>query len=194
MERRIFLRTTATGLIATPLLVTTASAKKQKDYRKRPFKNSLKGTEWEGKETTSPDIQHPYFPDKAWEKTIPNYLEYNRMREDTGATRSNEMIAKHEPHLKLAGNRSDAMVDFVNTLKHPHVHNHWWSWVEIWDGKAPPTVVHVNAPAENETLYGQDGVNFFAWLYTQKPLENDIVRVRAYCVTHGLFTKYEKIA
>lgn len=195
MERRSFLRTTATGLVVAPaaLAAGCASTTAHAAYKGKPFKGSLKGTEWEGLETTSPDVQHPYFTDKTWEATIPEYLEYNRIREDTLGRRSDEMIIKHEPHLKVAGNRSDSMVDFINTLKHPHVHNHWWSWVELWDGKTQPTVINILAPKEGETLYGPEGIQFFAWLYTPRPFGNDVVRVRAYCVTHGLFTKYEKI-
>ncbi len=193
MERRLFLRNAAAGLAITPVLVQSGCAALSAGTSGKPLKGALLGTQYEGLETTGPEVQHPYFTDPAWEKAIPNYLEYNRVREDTNGRRSDEMILKHEPHLKLAGNRSDSMVDFVNPIKHPHVHNHWWSWIELWDGKTAPSVVNILAPKAGETLYGPDGIQFFAWLYAQKPFENDVIRIRAYCVTHGLFTKYETI-
>ncbi len=193
MERRTFIRNTIAGLAVTPVLLQTGCAASKANAAGKPFKGSLLGTQYENLEATGPEITHAYFTDSTWEKTIPNYMDYNRVREDTNGKRGDQMLIKHEPHLKLAGNRSDSMVDFVNTVKHPHVHNHFWSWVELWDGKNAPVAVNILAPKEGEALYGPDGVQFFAWLYAQKPFEGDTVRIRAYCVTHGLFTKYEKI-
>ncbi|MEW6775873.1 MAG: hypothetical protein AB1405_06245 [Bdellovibrionota bacterium] len=194
-SRRDFLHVVGAGILAAPFLAPWIVPAGTLDLSGKPFKGSLLGTKYEGMETTAAEVQHAYFADEKWEKKAPAFMEYNAAREDNNAKRSEMNLKKHDPQIQIGGNRAELTVDFKNKALdpkdlHPHAAGHWWSWFEIWDNASDPAWIFVHEPAEGETRWGKAGVDFGAQLFLKNPLKGNLIRVRAYCVTHGLYTKY----
>ena len=190
------MKTLGTGLAAAPLLGPALALADEKtlSLKGRKFEGSLLKTKWEGIETTDPSVQHPYFKDKNWKKDNPDFLASNAVRADNNAKRGEANLKKHDPRLQVSKNKSEATVDFRNDPPHPQAAGHWWSWIEIWDGKGKPAVLRFEEPAAGETLWGEAGNAFVATFFLDgSPLGGERLRVRAYCVTHGLYTKYFNI-
>lgn len=192
-NRRSFLKIVGSGIVAAPFLGAQVMDARALDLSGKPFKDSLKGTKYEGQATISPEVQHPYFTDSAWLGKVPDFFEYNAKREDTGAERPENNLIKHEIHLDVGGNRAEVSVNFINKLKHPHQVGHWWSWIELWDKENDPAWIFIHQPAGGEDRWGPNGVNFAPDIFLKNKIKGNLVRVRAYCVTHGLYTHYFKI-
>lgn len=190
-SRRNFLRSLGTGLVAAPFVLSRVAAADEilnpKSYR--DYDDSLL-ERFKGQVTTTHEVRHSYFPDERWEKKAPDFVEFNRIREDNDARRDDVNIIKHRPRSRLANNRYELMIDFQNDPPHPQVHDHWWSWIEVWDNAGEPAVLTIEPPAPNETLWGKAGIQWMTTMHLPKPLKGNLYRVRAYCVTHGLYTRY----
>jgi len=146
-----------------------------------------------GKVETPPSFIHPYWTDESWEGPRIDYLAANRIRPDTRAKRPDKNVIKHRPNITVSDNRREVRVDFINEPRHPHEKGHWWSWVEVWDGDSDPYHIEVAEPAAGETMWGDRGVDFTAYLYLPEALADRAARVRAYCVTHGIYLNYKAL-
>lgn len=143
-----------------------------------------------GLHTTPPDKRHEYFTDDVWETKRFDYYESNAIRPDTRAERPEDNVHKHRPNVAVSLNRQEFRVDFINHPPHPHEKAHWWSWIEVSGGPKNHYHVEIAEPFAGERMWGEHGVNFTAYIHLPERLRGDRARVRAYCVTHGLYTNY----
>ncbi|MCA9771887.1 MAG: hypothetical protein KC466_05735 [Myxococcales bacterium] len=143
-----------------------------------------------GLHTTPPDKRHAYFTDDTWSNRGFDYYKANVIRPDTRAERPEDNVHKHRPNIAVSLNRQEVKVDFINHPPHPHEKGHWWSWIEVSGGPKNRHHVEIAEPAVGERMWGEHGVGFTVYLHLPEPLRGDLVRVRAYCVTHGLYVNY----
>ena len=139
--------------------------------------------------STTVNEEDSYTVDKSF-STDPKNFDY--LKANSLGKRSEGNMLKHRPRVKVAKNKQEFFVDFKNKVAHPHVHGHWWSWIELTDQSGNSVLAYYPEPEEGETLYGDSGKDFVGYIASKKVL-NGWVKVRAMCETHGVYIDYIEV-